>query len=184
MRNYQVSGNKRRNSKGRIEQTGRKSGGLKAGIVLLACVVLAVILAVWKVPAASTSTGQTRADQPAISSMDQPLPASLASFSSPASEATKSGDSPSTGSDWIMAPNNPPLPRTLGDIPPLPVAHSAHDPNFHPVQVQKRETDGDTIVLTCLNPVTNKTEVVVGKSGRDTIFTLNSRQVPPANRRD
>jgi len=44
------------------------------------------------------------------------------------------------------------------------------------VQVQKRDTDGDTIILTCLNHVTNKTEVVVGKSGRDTIFTLNDPQ--------
>lgn len=79
----------------------------------------------------------------------------------------------SDSGDWILAPNNPPLPRTLGDIPPLPVAHSAHDPGFHPVQVQQRQVDGGTISLTCLNPVTNETELVVGKVGRDTIFTLN-----------
>lgn len=95
-----------------------------------------------------------------------------ASNTSPASPTSASSD----GGDWILAPNNPPLPRTLGDIPPLPVAHSAHDPGFHPVQVQKQDTDADTISLTCLNPATNKTEVVVGKVGRDTLFTLTDPQ--------
>ena len=103
----------------------------------------------------------------------QITPASYALPQATSSTAPPAAAPASDGGDWILAPDNPLLPRTLGDIPPLPVAHSAHDPGFHPVQVQQRQTDGDTIILTCLNPFTNKTEVVVGKSGRDTIFTLN-----------
>lgn len=75
--------------------------------------------------------------------------------------------------EWILAPNQLPSASEDGDVPPLPVAVSAQDPNFHPVQVERTETRGDNIVLTCRNPETQQQEIIVGKQGRDNVFSLN-----------
>ena len=80
----------------------------------------------------------------------------------------------SPSGDWILAPDAlPPTPPT-GDILPLPVAYSAQDPGFHPVKVEHQELVGDRVILTCLNPETGGTEVITGKQGRDTVFTLKN----------
>ena len=92
----------------------------------------------------------------------------------PASPTAPPASSPSGGGDWILAPDDlPPTPPT-GDVPPLPVAHSAQDLGFHPVQVQHMDNVGDRIILTCLNPETGTTETITGKQGRDTVFTLKN----------
>jgi len=96
-------------------------------------------------------------------------PAKVASTTS-----VETASSSSDKGDWILAPNQLPYSSADGDIPPLPTAHSAQDPNFHPVQVQKMETVGDKVVLTCRNPETEQQEVITGKQGRDNVFTLKN----------
>ena len=104
-----------------------------------------------------------------------------------ASTPPSPSSSPSGGGDWILAPNNlPPTPPT-GDVPPLPVAHSAQDLGFHPVKVQHMENVGDRVILTCFNPETKITETVTGKQGRDTVFTLKNAdtdELPTSNIKD
>jgi len=92
----------------------------------------------------------------------------------PSSPSASPASSPPGGGDWILAPDDlPPTPPT-GDVPPLPVAHSAQDLGFHPVKVQHMDCVGDRVILTCLNPETGTTETITGKQGRDTVFTLKN----------
>ncbi len=124
------------------------------------------------------SVSQSPASVPSVPALVTPAVASTSSSLS---------SSPSGGGDWILAPDNlPPTPPT-GDVPPLPVAHSAQDLGFHPVKVQHMENVGDRVILTCFNPETNSTETVTGKQGRDTVFTLKNAdtdELPTSNIKD
>lgn len=140
---------------------------------VLATRILAGLSAKQSIPAQTALPTVTFAPAPSmaayVASQAEKHPATLPPLSSDLPNPVPSGSG-----DWILAPDNlPPTPLT-GDVPSLPVAHSAQDLGFHPVKVQHMDAVGDRVILTCLNPETGSTETITGKQGRDTVFTLKN----------
>ena len=101
--------------------------------------------------------------------------AQLTSLSSPASAPPAVNQAKSSGSEreqWILAPNEIPEVPQFGEVPPLPTASGVNDPNFHPVKVLNTHTFGNRHYVACLNPKTGHTEILVGKVGRDEVFSI------------
>jgi len=137
-------------------------------------VALAKVSAKLSTPAKAVAAAATPTAAPLTVAAYVPPQANNSPAPPPSSPSASPASSPSGGGDWILAPDDlPPTPST-GDVPPLPVAHSAQDLGFHPVQVQHMDNVGDRVILTCLNPETGKTETITGKQGRDTVFTLKN----------
>ena len=128
-------------------------------LAVMSVFLLPALAVAWKVgtPAqAESSLTETKSE-----------PVQLASAPAPTS-------SDSEPEEWILAPNKIPFVPQFGEVPPLPMPRSAKDPNFHPAKVLDKYDFKDRVYIACRNYHNGQTEILVGKRGRDQVFSIAS----------